>query len=684
MYRLGIDVGGTFTDVVLVNARDGTRSVAKMLNEPGRRAETVVAGIAQVLRQAGASPDDLDSISHGTTIATNAVLERKGARTALVGNKGFRDILEIGRFSRPPAMIYRIQDDKPPPLVPRHLRFELDCRLDHTGAELRPVSVAEVDAVAGRLRDEGVEAVAVALLFSFLDPAQERAVGERLRALLPGVPVLLSSDVQPEIREFPRTSTTVFAASVAPIIGAYLDRLRDRLAEAGIRCPLYIFQSNGGMAEPRLVLERPSTLFLSGPAGAIVGATVLAAETGYRDMITIDMGGTSLDVGVLRGGVAETTASREIDHFPIVSPMLDVHTIGAGGGSLCTLDDVGRPRIGPESASSDPGPACYGRGGLGLTLTDVNLVLGYLDPDEFAAGTVKLHRDKAEAALQRAVAGPLSVDLVTAAAGIWQVAANQMAEAIRYVTVQRGSDPRDFDLVALGGGGPIHAYGIAQELGMGRIVVPTDPGLFSASGIASADFTHDYLVSYLRRAEHADGEEVARLVASLFERAHADLGREGVDPAARRFVPSVDLRYVGQSTEINVALPGASAGERIDLKAFVAAFHRSHERLYTYSVPAEPVELVNLRLRAIGEVPKGSGAPSRQGGSTGPTSQRPAWFPGVGLVQCPVWSRDRLPAGEAISGPAIIQEMSSATIVPPGALIETDRVGNLVVTLPRG
>lgn len=257
-------------------------------------------------------------------------------------------------------------------------------------------------------------------------------------------------------------------------------------------------------------------------------------------------------------------------------------------------------------------------------------------------------------------------------------------EAIRYVTVQRGSDPRDFDLVALGGGGPIHAYGIAQELGMRRIVVPTDPGLFSASGIASADFTHDYLVSYLRRTGHAESEELARLMASLFVRAHADLAREGVDPPARLFVPSLDLRYVGQSTEINITLPHAKAGERIDLEAFVAAFHASHERLYTYSVPAEPVELVNLRLRAIGKVPKGSIAAPTQAGHSGPTSSRPAWFPGAGVVQCPVWSRDRLPAGQTLRGPAIIQEMSSATIVPPDALIEMDRFGNLIVTLPQG
>jgi N-methylhydantoinase A len=521
------------------------------------------------------------------------------------------------------------------------------------------------------------------LLFSFLEPAHEQMIGERLRKALPGVYILLSSDIQPEFREFPRTSTTVFAAAVAPIIGIYLDRLQTGLAEAGIGSPLYIFQSNGGVAQPQLVMRRPSTLFLSGPAGAVVGAAQLAIESGYKDLITIDMGGTSLDVCVLRNGVAETTASREIDHFPIVSPMLDVHTIGAGGGSLCRIDEVGRLRVGPQSASSDPGPACYGRGGTGLTLTDVNLVLGYLDPSDFAGGSVKLHPGKAATALQDAVAGPLKMESIEAAAGVWRVAANQMAEAIRYVTVQRGVDPRGFDLVAFGGGGPIHAYGVAEDLGLRRFIVPIDPGLFSARGIALADFTHDYLVSLVQPVQRVNVRQLEASLASLKERAHTDLESEGVKPDARDLVPSLDLRYLGQSTEINVQLPANLNVGKIDLAAFVAEFHRRHEELYTYSVPNEPVELVNLRLRAIGRVPKPPRAALSDKGSRKPTTSRRAWFPQGGVVETPVWRREDLAAHIHLKGPAIIQEMSSATIVPPGAVLDVDAIGNLLVTLPQ-
>lgn len=683
MYRIGIDVGGTFTDVVLVDEDTGACVVAKVLNEPGRKAETVVHGIQRVLKDAKISPDQVSLIGHGTTIATNAVLERKGARCALVTNKGFRDVLEIGRFSRPPELIYRVQEDKPPPLVPRYLRMELDCRIDSGGGEMRAVNLAELDAITERLKAEKVEAVAVSLLFSFLNPTHEQMIGEKLRRALPGVYILLSSDIQPEFREFPRTSTTVFAAAVAPIIGVYLERLQTGLAEARIGSPLYIFQSNGGVAQPQLVMRRPSTLFLSGPAGAVVGAAQLAIESGYKDLITIDMGGTSLDVCVLRNGVAETTASREIDHFPIVSPMLDVHTIGAGGGSLCRIDEVGRLRVGPQSASSDPGPACYGRGGTGLTLTDVNLVLGYLDPSDFAGGSVQLHPEKAATALQDAVAGPLKMEHIEAAAGVWRVAANQIAEAIRYVTVQRGVDPRGFDLVAFGGGGPIHAYGVAEDLGLRRFIVPIDPGLFSARGIALADFTHDYLVSLVQPVERVDVRQLAVGLAGLQERANVDLTSEGVEPEARDLVPSLDLRYLGQSTEINVQLSKDQSGGTIDLAAFVAEFHRRHEELYTYSVPNEPVELVNLRLRAIGRVSKPPRAALSGKGSGKATASRRAWFPQNGVVDTPVWHRENLTAHTHLKGPAIIQEMSSATIVPPGAVVDVDAIGNLLVTLPQ-
>ncbi len=389
MYRIGIDVGGTFTDVILVNEATGAAHVAKVLNEPGRRAATVVRGIQRAMQAARARPSEIQFIGHGTTITTNAVIERKGAPTALVTNKGFRDVIEMGRFARPADLIYRVQLDKPAPLVPRYLRFEADCRVDSSGAVLKDLSNEEIERVVELVRASGVEAVAICFLFSFLDPAHERVVRDRLKEAMPGVEVLISSDVQPEFREFPRTSTTIFAAYIAPVLRQYLDTLVDEMQAADIASRLFIFQSNGGVARPELVLRNPATTLLSGPAGAVIGAAQMSAACGYPRLITMDMGGTSLDVCLLREGIAEATTAREIDYFPVVTPMLDVHTVGAGGGSICRLDEVGRVKVGPQSAAADPGPACYGRGGRQVTLTDVNVVLGYIDPFENILLTIR-------------------------------------------------------------------------------------------------------------------------------------------------------------------------------------------------------------------------------------------------------------------------------------------------------
>jgi N-methylhydantoinase A len=683
MYRIGIDVGGTFTDVILVNEATGAAHVAKVLNEPGRRAATVVRGIQRAMQAAGARPSEIQFIGHGTTITTNAVIERKGAPTALVTNKGFRDVIEMGRFARPADLIYRVQLDKPAPLVPRYLRFEADCRIDSSGAVLKDLSNDEIERVVELVRASGVEAVAICFLFSFLDPAHERRVRDRLKEAMPGVEVLISSDVQPEFREFPRTSTTIFAAYIAPVLRQYLDTLVVEMQAADIASRLFIFQSNGGVARPELVLRNPATTLLSGPAGAVIGAAQMSAACGYPRLITMDMGGTSLDVCLLREGIAEATTAREIDYFPVVTPMLDVHTVGAGGGSICRLDEVGRVKVGPQSAAADPGPACYGRGGRQVTLTDVNVVLGYIDPDDFAGGEVKLHAELAHAVIEEHIAKPLGVDVLRAAAGIFTVAANQMAEAIRFVSVQRGADPREFDLCVFGGGGPIHGFSIAAALGMRRILIPLNPGLFSATGIASADFTHDYSTSILRPAAAVDGVSLARSDQDLRARAQADFDVEGVAPARRRYQRSMDVRYIGQTTELNIRVPSDDDARSIDLEAFIREFHRQHEAIYTYAVPNEPVEIVNLRLRAIGLVDK----PVQRSGARIATraeriGRRPVWFDqSGGYIETRIYRRESLPVEARIEGPAIIQELSSATVVPPDAHAWIDPFENILLTI---
>jgi N-methylhydantoinase A len=678
MYRIGIDVGGTFTDVILVQEATGGVHVAKVLNEPGRRAATVVKGIQRVMGLAGVQSQDVQFIGHGTTIATNAVIERKGAKTALVANKGFRDSLEIGRFARSAELIYAVQRDKPAPLVPRQLRFGADCRIDASGAIVRELTDAEVERVVEEVRACGAEAVAISLLFSFLQPRHEQRLRDRLREALPQVDTLASSDIQPEFREYPRTSTTVFAAYVSPVMRKYLETLMAGMRGAGITSPLFIFQSNGGVARPELVIRNPVTTLLSGPAGAVVGAARLSATGGYPRLITMDMGGTSLDVCLLRDGVAEATTAREIDSYPIVTPMLDVHTVGAGGGSIVRLDEVGRIKVGPDSAAADPGPACYGLGGGEVTLTDVNVVLGYVDPDNFAGGEVKLYPEKAREVIQQRIAGPLKVDVVAAAAGIFKVAASQMAEAIRFVSVQRGVNPREYDLCVFGGGGPIHAFSIADELGMRRIVVPNNPGLFSASGIAVADFTHDYSVSILKPAAGIDLARLEKEYEALRQRAEADFDTEGVPRERRRYQKSADMRYVGQTSEINIRVE--DPGAKFDLGAHLAEFHRQHEVVYTYAVPEEPVEIVNIRLRAIGLVDKPKQRSAQMNSTGKPTGRRELWF--NDKVTAEVYDRETLSVGTMIRGPAVIQELSSATIVPPGARATVDPQENILLELP--
>ena len=685
-YRIGVDVGGTFTDVVLIDDASGGVSVAKVLNRDEDRAATVARSIDRLLDEAGVAPARIDRIGHGTTIATNAVIERKGARTALITNRNFRDVLEIGRFARPMELIYRVHEDKPAPLVPRRLRLGVTCRIDRRGEAVADLDERELDEAIATIARERVASVAVCFLFSFLNPVHEERARERLEAALPGLDVVLSSEVLREFREFPRTATTVFAAYVAPVLRAYLSGLLDRLKRGGLACPLYVFQSNGGVARPDIVMRNPASTLLSGPAGAVVGAAQLCRQAGYRDLVTMDMGGTSLDVCLVRDSVAEATTTREIDMFPVAIPMLDIHTVGAGGGSVVRVDEVGRVGIGPDSMGARPGPACYGQGGDRATLTDVNLLMGLLDPATFAGGEVQLDRGRAEAVVERQIARPLSAGLDAAAAGVYRVAVNQVAEAIRTVTIERGSDPRDYALVAFGGGGPLYAAAVARELEIGRIVVPRHPGLFSACGIAVADFSHDYAQSIVRPIAEVPIAHALSVLAALEERAAADLEAEGVAPDRREISPSFDLRYLGQATEITVPLPGGADSLAGGFGAAVERFHDRHERLYGYKVADEPVELVNVRLRAVGRVDKPPPPPAAPAAATPePAGLRRVLPPGeAAALPVPVYRRRLLAPGAALAGPALVEEPSSTTLVLETMRAVIDPHGNMIVAAPPG
>ncbi len=680
-YRIGIDVGGTFTDVVLIHNETGRLAVTKVLNRHTSRDETVLDGINRLLSENKVSFDDIEYIAHGTTITTNTVIERKGAKTALITNQNFRDILEIGRFARPAELIYKVHNSKPAPLVPRYLRLGLPCRIDRHGEIATPLDLNKLSEIIKILREENVESVAVCFLFSFLNPSHEGEVRHLLSLELPDVEVVLSSEILREFREFPRTSTTVFAAYVAPVLRNYIVGLVERLARNKLNCPLYIFQSNGGVANPDIVMRNPALTLLSGPAGAVVGASQLCGEAGYNDLITMDVGGTSLDVCLIQNSNAEVTTTREIDMFPISTPTIDVHTIGAGGGSIISIDEVGRITVGPESMGANPGPACYGLGGNTPTLTDINLLMGLIDPDSFANGEVKLDKLQAKSIIQETIAARLGVDLETAISGVYSVATNQISEAIRTITIENGSDPRNYSLVAFGGGGPLHASAVAKELGITRIIIPKHPGLFSARGIATADFSHDYIRSIVRSFSQITFQEVLGIFSDLEQNAQIDLELENIEPKNRRLIHSFDLRYVGQTTEINIPAIWSTKGKVLEKDQVINHFHQVHEDRYSYSVKGEPVELVNIRLRAIGLIDKPPLQTNSSKTSNGaPSNERQVLLPNSKTLQTiPVYQRDSLNQTRKLNGPAIIEESSSTTLVLQGMEITVDQFENIII-----
>jgi N-methylhydantoinase A len=679
MYRVGIDVGGTFTDVVLTSEDGRVVSTRKVLNRRDAVARVVSQGVVDSLEGVGGALRDVGWISHGTTITTNVVIERAGARTALVTNKGFRDILEIGTFSRPPDLIYRVFEDKPPPLVPRHLRLEVDCRVSATGEVLRDPDPYEVLRIARLLKEAEVEAVAVCFLYSFLS-THESDVAAIFKDVLGTVPVLTSSDILPEFREFPRMSTTVFGAYIAPTLEKYLHALIARLAEEGINKPLYIFQSNGGVATPEMTLSNPVGTLLSGPAGAVVGGESLARVMTLPNLITMDIGGTSLDVCMIREFHADITTSREIEYAPVAIPTLDVRTVGAGGGSVIRVDSVGRVKVGPESAGATPGPACYGLGGTNATVTDVNLILGYLNPDFFASGEIVLKPELGLAALETCVGKPLGVDAVSAAQGAHTVISNQMAEAIRAMTAARGEDSRDYTLLVFGGGGPLHGAAVAEELGISHVVVPQHPGLFSAFGMSNADFVHDFVQSIHCLASEEAIPLLNDAAKALSARGRAALTDEGIPLSQQRLDLVLDMRYVGQGSEIGVSVDHHPvAGD--DLRVTISRFHELHDRLFSYSVASEPVEIINARLRAVGKMSVTHfGRETDSTGALGSHVERDAWFKRAGgFIRVPVFRRDDLGVATSLSGPALVEEPSSTTVVPPGWNAEVDTAGNLVL-----
>lgn len=674
--RVGIDIGGTFTDLVAISP-DGVVTTHKTASTPHDYGEGIIEGLRVLLS------GSVSDVLHATTVGSNTVLEAKGAKTALITTKGFRDILEIRDLRMP--VLYDIGWTKPRALVERRLRLEVVEKMRPDGSVAVPLDLDSLAPVIVMLRSENVTSVAICLLHSYANPAHEQAVAHAVRAALPDVAVSVSSEILPEIKEYPRTSTTVINAYVQPIMQAYIAALDARLRGLGIKAPLQLMQSNGGLASAAFAAESPAHIIESGPAAGVVGGAALARRLDEPRVITFDMGGTTAKAGLVENGEVLRADAIEVGGgvmagsrllvgagYMLKLPAIDLAEVGAGGGSICRLDRAGAPKVGPESAGAAPGPVCYGRGGTAPTITDCNLALGYLDPGGLTGGSMGLDLEAARAAIQRDLAGPMGLSVEAAAHGMLRLASATMMRAIRAVSVERGRDPRQFVMLAFGGNGPLFAAGIAAELGIKRIIVPPLPGVFSAFGLLVADAEHHGRRSSRVRLDLADPVRIDGILEDLTAAGMRRLTRDGFPMDRCIFQRAASVRYVGQSSEIEVALPdGVVTPARIAL-----LFTDEHERTYGFRAPdTEHVELMGLSVMARG-LPMTPRLPGRipPFAQAVPESRR-AWFPAEGWVETPVTDRAGLTG--TVVGPLIVQEYDATCLVPKGTNARVDDFGNI-------
>jgi N-methylhydantoinase A len=695
-FRIGADIGGTFTDLVLIDAAGGI-ATRKVSSTPDNYGRAIVAGILELLTERAVAPGNMTELVHASTIATNAILELKGAKTALITTRGFRDVLEMRRLRIP--VLYDLQYEKPPPLVPRRLRLEVSERLGARGKLLQPLDEESVRQATAQLRAEGVEAVAVALLHSYCDPRHEQRVAQIVReGLPPTVYVSCSADILPEIREYERTSTAVVNAYVGPIVRDYIAALERDVRAIGVTGALQIMQSNGGVMTVEAAVRRPAYITESGPAAGVIACARLARALDLENVISFDMGGTTAKAAMIERGEPAKTTEYEVGSginlssklvkgggYPIKLPFIDVSEIGAGGGSIVALDPSGGLRVGPRSAGAIPGPVCYGNGGLEPTFTDAMVVLGYLNPVSLAGGRVKLDAERARSVLQERVAEPLGLSLADAAHGIYTVAAATMTRAVKAVTTYRGRDPRDFTLVAFGGNGPVAAAAVAQALSMGKVLVPPAPGVFSAVGLLLADVEHEFTSSVLVPASRMSEAEFRRVFADLEARARTSMQDEGHPNERIRLKRVAELRYAGQAYELSVAVCPDDHFSDV-----LTNFHEEHFRTYGHRSDGDPVDFVSIRIFARVEPRevlmdyRRLATQAARAGQRQTSGTRRAYFgKSVGFAETPVISRATL-AAEWSSGPLIIEEYDATCVIPPGAQARIDELGSIEIKIHTG
>jgi N-methylhydantoinase A len=694
VWRVGVDIGGTFTDVAVVEETSGRIGVAKVLTTPGDLAGGVLHALQSAMRRYDVVNTEVGLLSHATTVVTNAILEGKGARAALITTRGFRDVLELRRSAR--ADLYNLFQDAPATLVPRRRRFEISERVGADGNIVTPLAESEIDGLIAALKSTHVDAIAVSLVFSFLNPKHERQLGVRLRAALPDVPVYLSSDVLPEMREFERTSTTAVCAYVGPILASYLARLEETTRNQKLP-PLYLMGSNGGILEADEAIAIPAMAIESGPAAGVVAASLVARQTGHQNLLSFDMGGTTAKASLIRDGRYDTTPEYEVGGgssmtrwtsgtgHPVRLPVIDLAEVSAGGGSIAWVDRAGALRVGPKSAGAAPGPACYARGGAEPTVTDCNLLLGYLDKQSLLGGDLLIDHAAATAAVDDRLAKHLGVDTRTAAAAVIDIVNHAMAEALKIVSVQRGHDPRDFVLAAFGGAGPLHAAALAGELGMAKVICPPIPGAFSALGLIATELKRDYVQTLFITTDTADPAALEAAFVALEKKGYAMLDRAGIATERRRFERAVDARYERQSYELTIPLPPHPL-DQIILQNIAEDFHSRHLHTYGHNNCSEPVKIVNVRVAAIGTIPPLMirDIPAHVG-TDAIKSRRQLWFQETGEVDAPIYDRRRMAMGLNVAGPAVIESLESTILVPPRWQANVTADGFVVLTrLPHG
>jgi N-methylhydantoinase A len=682
-YRVTVDTGGTFSDFVFFNEDTGAISITKVPSTPSEPFQAVLNGVKELVDN-GVNARDISFFCHGTTVGTNALLEEKGAKTGLLVTQGFRGIYEVMEQTRGygPAT-YDLFFEKPRLLAPPYLTEEIPERVDFRGNALKPIEMEPSREAVKRLKKKGVQSVAVCFLFSFLNPDHELKIKEIFAAEFPDATLSLSCEVLPQIREFYRMSTTVINAYIAPVMANYISRLENRLKELGVMTPkLYIMQSNGGVSTFEGSTKKPVATVLSGPAGGVIASMGTCERIGVNNIITFDMGGTSCDVALIHQSHPVITTQGKINQRPISLPMLDIHTVSAGGGTIARIDVVGGLQVGPHSAGADPGPVSYNRGGEEITVTDANIVTGVLDPDHFLGGRMKLDKAKAEKILEEKIAKPLGLSRLEAADGILDIINVKMEEAIKAVSSQRGYDIRDFTLVAFGGGGPMHAGRIAIDLGIPSVLIPLTPGVHSALGLLMSDVKHDYVRSKLAGLDELDLDEVNQLFAELIDRASAELRSEGFRDNEINLEPFLDLRYAGQGYELTVPSPMPPL-KPADLKLMRERFDAQHELASGHKAETEPVELVSLRLISYGLVPQAKLSPSKAMGrkvNEARSGERKVYFGKQhGMLHCQIYTRDLLEPGHRISGPAIVEQLDTTTVIHPEQEAAVDEYKNLIV-----